>query len=89
MQAEMEKIRTEVDERDSVILEMKGRLECEQTDQVIYEKKIKGYENDLERIRSQAQTLLKSNNELAYENEETKRTDRDLHLRNELLQNQV
>ena len=29
------------DERDQVILEMKKRLECEQTDEVIYEAKIK------------------------------------------------
>ena len=36
------------------------------------------HEEDLARIRSQAQTLLKSNNELSYENEELKRLDRDL-----------
>ena len=64
---------------------MKERLECEQTDQVIYENKIKVYEEDLARIRSQAQTLLKSNNEYSYENEELKRADRDLQLTNELL----
>ena len=32
VQAEMEKLRSEIDERDAVIVEMKGRLECEQTD---------------------------------------------------------
>ena len=56
---------------------------------MIYENKIKVYEEDLARIRSQAQTLLKSNNEYSYENEELKRADRDLQLTNELLQNQV
>ena len=31
----------QINERDEVILDMKKRLECEQTDQVIYEAKIK------------------------------------------------
>ena len=42
-----------VDERDTVILEMKKRLECEETDQVVYETKIKQLEHDLEKQRQQ------------------------------------
>ena len=38
----------QIDERDSVILDMKKRLECEQTDQVIFENKIKQLEFDLQ-----------------------------------------
>lgn len=41
----------EVDERDSVILEMKKRLECEETDQIIFEAKIKQLEHDLQQQR--------------------------------------
>lgn len=41
----------EIDERDSVIINMKKRLECEQTDQVIFEAKIKQLEHDFQQQR--------------------------------------
>lgn len=37
----------QIDERDEVILDMKKRLECEQTDQVIFEAKIKQLDFDI------------------------------------------
>ena len=56
-------------------------------DQVIYENMIKSFESDTERLRAQVQHLLKQNNEISHQYEEMKRADRDLQLRNELLQN--
>lgn len=70
-----------------MILDLNQRLNCEQTDQVIYENKIKSFESDTERLRAQVQHLLKQNNEISHQYEEMKRADRDLQLRNELLQN--
>ena len=54
---------------------------------MIYENKIKSFESDTERLRAQVQHLLKQNNEISHQYEEMKRADRDLQLRNELLQN--
>ena len=70
-----------------MILDLNQRLNCEQTDQVIYENEIKSFESDTERLRAQVQHLLKQNNEISHQYEEMKRADRDLQLRNELLQN--
>ena len=49
----VQKQSNQIDERDSVILDMKKRLECEQTDQIIFENKIKQIEFDLQQQRQQ------------------------------------
>ena len=48
----------QIEERDEVILEMKKRLECEQTDQVVFETKIKQLEFDLVQSKQQGSDLL-------------------------------
>ena len=48
----------QIEERDEVILEMKKRLECEQTDQVVFETKIKQLEFDLAQSKQQGSDLL-------------------------------
>ena len=76
-----------MDERDTVILEMKKRLECEETDQVVFETKIKQLEHDLEKQREQTQSLLERNKSLSVENEELKHKERETSLQNDLLNN--
>ena len=48
----------QIEERDEVILEMKKRLECEQTDQVVFEAKIRQLEFDLAQSKQQGSDLL-------------------------------
>ena len=55
----MQGLNEQIDERDQVILDMKKRLECEQTDQIIFEGRIKQLEFELEQQKQQTQTLQK------------------------------
>lgn len=77
------------DERDQVILEMKKRLECEQTDEVIFEAKIKQLKFDLEQARAQGQSLLEANKSLSVENEQLKNKEREQALKIDLVSNQL
>ena len=64
---------------------MKKRLECEQTDQVIFEGKVKQLEFDLEHSRKQCSGLMQANQQLSVANEEIKHSEREGTLKMELV----
>ena len=61
LKEKLERMKDEVDERDQVILDMKKSLECEQTDEIIYEGKVKQLQFDLEQQRAHSQGFLDVN----------------------------
>ena len=56
-------MKNDLGERDNMIAEMKKRLDCEQTDQVIYEKRIKAIESDLSLVREKNQEFMTNNHD--------------------------
>ena len=89
LKQKIQELGDQIDERDQVILEMKKRLECEQTDQVIFEAKIKQLEFDVSQSRSQTQGFIAVNQTLTLQNEELKTREREEALKNDLLSNQL
>ena len=89
MKEKMEAVEDQVSERDSVILEMKKRLNCEQTDQVIYESRLKQMSHDLDQLKKSSANLTKTNQEIEIEIEQLKQEKRETGLKVDLLKNQI
>lgn len=89
LKEKMDSVEEQVSERDSVILEMKKRLDCEQTDQVIYESRLKQMTHDLDLFKKSSTSLTKSNQEIEIELEQLKQQKRETGLKIDLLKNQI